>query len=52
MDNMELIRKLEKMGRVKDVSEAFKEFPPEEEWHKGDINILLAELNDTKEHKD
>lgn len=24
-----------KLGRVKDVEEAFEEFPPEEEWHEG-----------------
>ena len=24
-------------GRIKDITEAFKEYPPEEEWHKGKI---------------
>lgn len=36
----ELLEKLKKNGRIKDVSEAFKEFPVEEEWHKGDENIV------------
>lgn len=26
-----------KYGRVKDLNEAFKEFPVEDEWHKGEI---------------
>lgn len=30
-------------GRVKDVEEAFKEYPPEEEWHKGKIENVLKE---------
>ena len=32
-----------KKGRIKDVEEAFKEFPPEEEWHKGKIENILRE---------
>lgn len=32
-------------GRIKDVEEAFKEFPPEEEWHKGKIENVLGEDN-------
>ena len=32
-----------KLGRVKDVEEAFKEFPPEEEWHEGKIENVLKE---------
>ena len=32
-------------GDVKDVSEAFKEFPPEEEWHKGKIENVIAETS-------
>lgn len=30
-------------NRVKDVEEAFKEFPVEEEWHKGKIENVLRE---------
>lgn len=33
-------------GRIKDVEEAFKEFPPEEEWHKGKIENVLREDNE------
>lgn len=32
-----------KSGRIRDVEEAFKEFPPEEEWHKGKIENVLRE---------
>lgn len=38
-----------KSGRIKDVEEAFKEFPPEEEWHKGRIENVLRE--DNKKYK-
>lgn len=30
-------------NRVKDVKEAFEEFPPEEEWHQGKIENVLRE---------
>ena len=35
-----------KSGRIKDVEEAFKEFPPEEEWHKGRVENVLREDNE------
>lgn len=38
-----------KSGRIKGVEEAFKEFPPEEEWHKGRIENVLRE--DNKKYK-
>lgn len=28
-------------GKIREVDEAFKEFPVEEEWHKGKIENLL-----------
>ena len=34
-------------GKVRDVSEAFEEFPVEEEWHKGKIENVLI-LNEEK----
>ena len=34
-----------KTGRVRDVNEAFEEFPVEEEWHKGKIENVLKELD-------
>lgn len=43
----ELLEKLKKNGRIKDAREAFKEFLPEEEWHKGDEEILLAETSES-----
>ena len=42
-ERRDFFEKLKKSGRIKDVSEAFKEFPPEEEWHKGDPNSFLFE---------
>ena len=35
-----------KSGRIKEVEEAFNEFPPEEEWHKGNINNVLKEKSE------
>ncbi len=32
-----------KYGKVKDVKEAFDEYPVEEEWHKGKIENILKE---------
>ena len=43
----ELIKKLQESGRIKDVDEAFKEFPVEKEWHKGDIDSFLREDSET-----
>lgn len=33
-------------GRVKNVDEAFKEYPVEDEWHEGKIENLLKERNE------
>lgn len=35
-----------KYNRVKDLKEAFEEFPVEEEWHKGKIENVLKEDNE------
>lgn len=35
-----------KYNRVKELEEAFKEFPVEEEWHKGKIENVLREDNE------
>ena len=43
VSNKELIEKLKQNGKIKDVSEAFKEFPAEEEWHKGNIDSFIRE---------
>ena len=40
-----------KSGRIKEVEEAFNEFPPEEEWHKGKI-MTYDEFCETKEAKE
>ena len=39
----DFIKKAYEAGRVKDSSEAFKEYPPEEEWHHGDAISFLGE---------
>ena len=31
---------------VKDLSEAFKEFPPEEEWHEGKVEKVIKHLKE------
>jgi len=37
------IKKAYEAGRVRDSSEAFKDYPPEEEWHHGDAISFLGE---------
>lgn len=39
----EFIKKAYENGDVKDVSEAFDEYPVEEEWHQGKIENIIAE---------
>ena len=39
----EFLKTAYKYGRVKDLEEAFKEFPVEEEWHKGKIENVINE---------
>ena len=39
----EFIRKQYKENEIKDVSEAFKKYPPEEEWHHGSIEYFINE---------
>lgn len=39
----DFLREAYKTGRVRDVREAFEEFPPENEWHQGDMNYFLHE---------
>ena len=41
--NSDFIELAYKTGRVKDVEEAFKEYPVEEEYHKGKIENILCE---------
>lgn len=41
MENKEFLKFIYKYGEVKDVSEAYEEYPPEEEWHKGKIENVL-----------
>ena len=39
----EFLKAAYKAGRVKDVKEAFKEYPVENEWHKGKIENVINE---------
>ena len=41
----DFIKEAYEANRVKNVDEAFKEFPPEEEWHKGKIEYVIEEAN-------
>ena len=51
----DFIKEAYRQNRVKDVSEAFKEYPPEEEWHKGKIENILSAVkkceNDLNKNK-
>lgn len=42
-ETSDFLKYVKKYGEIKDVEEAFKEFPPEEEWHKGRIENVLRE---------
>ena len=42
-NKMNFVEYLYKTENVKDASEAFREFPPENEWHKGKIENILSE---------
>ena len=41
----DFIKKAYEANRVKNVEEAFKEYPPEEEWHHGDIEYFINDPN-------
>lgn len=38
--NKKLLDFAKEKGRIKDVKEAFKEYPVEEEWHKGKVENI------------
>lgn len=42
----EFLKKAYKYNKVKDLKEAFEEYPVEEEWHKGKIDEVLNEDNE------
>lgn len=37
----DFIELAKRKGKIKDIKEAFKEYPVEEEWHKGKIENIL-----------
>ena len=45
MDDLEFIKIAYSKGKVQDVSQAFEEFPPEQEWHGGKIENVFEEEN-------
>ena len=48
MDEKEMqkfIEKAYKDGKVRDLEEAFDEFPPDEEWHHGKLENVICENN-------
>lgn len=46
MQDDDFIKKAYAKSRVKEAWEAFQEYPPEEEWHKGKIENILKEDED------
>ena len=45
MNNDEFLREVLKFGKIRAVEDAFKEFPVEEEIHKGKIDAYLNKIN-------
>ena len=45
MNNDEFVKIVKKIGKIKPVEEAFKEFPVEEEAHKGKIDAYLNKIS-------
>lgn len=43
MENKEFLKFIYEHGEVKNLSEVYEEYPPEEEWHKGIIENILKE---------
>lgn len=42
-ETSDFLKFVKKYGEIKDIEEAFNEFPPEEEWHEGRIENVLRE---------
>ena len=42
MNNDEFVKRIKKIGKIKDVREAFEKYPVEEEEHKGKIEAYIA----------
>ena len=45
MNNDEFLKEVLKYGKIRPVEDAFKEFPVEEEIHKGKIDAYLNKIN-------
>ena len=43
MSDEEFIKLAYKKGRVRDVAQAFVDFPPELEWHEGKVENILKD---------
>ena len=50
-DLSEFLKIAYKYGKVKNLEEAFKEYPVEEEWHKGKIEEYKRSFYDTLKDK-
>lgn len=50
MNNDEFLKEVLKYGKIKPVEEAFKEFPVEEEIHKGRIDSYIKVAEDNEEY--
>ncbi len=50
-ENVNFIEIAKQKGKIKDLKEAFIEYPVEEEWHKGNIENLLSLAEESEEYK-
>ena len=50
MENDEFIKKIKEYGQIKSVQEAFKEYPVEEEEHKGKLEAYSAVAETTEDY--
>lgn len=50
MNNEEFVKKIKQIGKIKDIREAFIEYPTEEEEHKGKIESYLSVAEDREKY--
>ncbi len=50
MNNEEFVKEIKKRGNIRPVQEAFRDYPVEEEEHKGKIESYVAE--ESEEYKE
>jgi hypothetical protein len=50
MENKEFLKFINEHGGARNIAQAFEEFPPEEEWHKGKIESILTVREEKEEY--